>query len=48
LCESTARINRTVPEGEIKIVLANGYQVTIGKGFDPETFTALINVLEAR
>jgi len=43
-----ARSNHAVPDGKITIVLPNGYQVTIGKGFDQEALSAVINVLEAR
>lgn len=35
-------------EGEIGIVLPNGYRITIGKGFDPETFENVLTVLEVR
>ena len=35
-------------EGEIGIVLPNGYRMNIEKGFNPETFNAVLALLEAR
>jgi hypothetical protein len=34
--------------GEIGIVLPNGYRMTVGQGFDPETFEHVLTVLEVR